>query len=507
MKYKINMIYVLFLFSTLILYPSYFPLGCGNNQIKNLPRIKVEKRAMSSSVRTFGIVSLKPLRPIVVFYNAIAITISSEVGDKVEEGRILATLNLSPESSAETARAYRAYRLAKLEWDMVNGVLIIPRFSGSIISVNAHEGQKVRKGTVIARVRLDPSVQERLARLKVDWENAKAELDRLVLEEELGRSKHERGTLSDMAWEQLKAQANIARTREKMLSQQMSDLAGGVGLSSSSIANNTITGYLRSPAAGSIVGLNIQPGQRIDPQMPSPLGAVKTVSSLKKSGPDRTDPKYIAYREAESAWKAIAETMGQHPDDPDIQLDTMFLRSPINGKVVWINPILSANNLIPANTRAFVVGGDKDYSILAKVHEADVGKIKVGASAKVDCNAISGQILMGTVTRIALYSDEMIQDLYSQYNVEIALDDPRASGVPADLRAGYTCKVDIQYINQANVIVLPLLSIHMGSNAYCMKWNGSSFIETPVTLGAISETEVIILSGINEGDEVLRDIR
>jgi macrolide-specific efflux system membrane fusion protein len=81
--------------------------------------------------------------------------------------------------------------------------------------------------------------------------------------------------------------------------------------------------------------------------------------------------------------------------------------------------------------------------------------------------------------------------------------DVTSTDVP--LRPNMTATVDIVVARKADVVVIPNRAVKRGTaGRYLVDvWNGQSAESRPVTIGLSNDTVTEILSGVNEGEEVV----
>lgn len=130
--------------------------------------------------------------------------------------------------------------------------------------------------------------------------------------------------------------------------------------------------------------------------------------------------------------------------------------------------------------------------------ETDVSRIQSGMIALVSVDAFPGQPLSGQVTEIALSANA--QSGVVLYPVTVLLD---PTELP--LRPGMTINVTFPIEQRNDTLLVPLRAVETeNGQAYVTRVtaSGREAERVAVTLGLITDTQVEILSGINEGDVV-----
>jgi HlyD family secretion protein len=128
--------------------------------------------------------------------------------------------------------------------------------------------------------------------------------------------------------------------------------------------------------------------------------------------------------------------------------------------------------------------------------ETDVSRIQVGLPVTVSVDAFPGQQLIGQVTEIALSAD--VQSGVVLYPVTIRV---KAGNLP--LRSGMTINATFQIEERKDTLIVPFRAVETeGGQAYVTRVTDSGNERVAVTLGLITDTQVEILSGIEQGDVV-----
>lgn len=140
-----------------------------------------------------------------------------------------------------------------------------------------------------------------------------------------------------------------------------------------------------------------------------------------------------------------------------------------------------------------------DVSILeaeVNLDETDVVRIALGMQVIVTVDAFPGMEVSGEVTEIA--PTAAIQSGVVLYPVTV-----RLNSTELPLRSGMTISVIFPIEERTNTLLVPFRAIETeGGQAYVTRVTASGSERVAVTLGLITDTQIEILSGINEGDVV-----
>jgi macrolide-specific efflux system membrane fusion protein len=144
------------------------------------------------------------------------------------------------------------------------------------------------------------------------------------------------------------------------------------------------------------------------------------------------------------------------------------------------------------------VADTKRLQIVGNFTESDVTKLKIGQSATVTFDALSGVTASGKVTLIDPVSQTTNNVV--QYAATISLSD-----VPKTVRLGQTTSVQVIVAKADNVLAVTSSSIRTagGQNTVTVLQNGQQ-VTKRVEIGVKGDTTTEIKSGLNEGDQVVR---
>ncbi len=145
----------------------------------------------------------------------------------------------------------------------------------------------------------------------------------------------------------------------------------------------------------------------------------------------------------------------------------------------------------------------RDLIFKGTVDEIDVGKLQVGAEARLKIGALPDRTVTGRLTRIAPQARE--EDGARLFEVEIELD-------PTDvlLRAGYSANADLMIREKTDILTIPERLVHFDDAGE------AAWVELPadvpdgepkkvdIETGLSDGLNVEILSGLEEGQQVVQ---
>lgn len=150
------------------------------------------------------------------------------------------------------------------------------------------------------------------------------------------------------------------------------------------------------------------------------------------------------------------------------------------------SPVLTIANLV-------------EYSIKLAINEVDIPKVKVAQTAEVSLDAFSGRTFTGLVTHVDQVGTNDAGIV--TYNVVLDITDPIAA-----IRPGMTANVDIAVAEVKNTLVVPNSAIKPYKGKKAVQVINAETGEPeyiPVEVGIRSPEKTQIMSGIEEGTEVI----
>jgi macrolide-specific efflux system membrane fusion protein len=149
-------------------------------------------------------------------------------------------------------------------------------------------------------------------------------------------------------------------------------------------------------------------------------------------------------------------------------------------------------------TSVLLIGNFDNMIINTTVNEIDITKIKAGENATITLDAFPTQTFVGQV-----YSVDSIGAISSgvvSFNVYVKMIDP-----PGTVHSGMTASVIIQTERKDNVLSVPSTAVQTtNGQAYVrVKGKNGQITQVAVTTGISSDTDTEIISGLNEGDNVV----
>ena len=173
------------------------------------------------------------------------------------------------------------------------------------------------------------------------------------------------------------------------------------------------------------------------------------------------------------------------------------VRSPANGTVA--NLSIAQGQSVNAATSALIVKSVGDTWVQLAVNETDISTVEKGQTATVSIDALKDKELPGTVERVD--SIGTVTSGVVTYNVYILL-----SELDQDIKPGMTAQVDIQTQKKEDVLVVLNSAIkpYQGGKAVqIVDEKTDELIYLPIEIGIVGPTKSEIVSGLEEGQEIV----
>ena len=165
------------------------------------------------------------------------------------------------------------------------------------------------------------------------------------------------------------------------------------------------------------------------------------------------------------------------------------------GDIITVPTSLTLATTSPA---IILVDEDVNTTIKINVGETDVLKIAEGQSAKVELDALKGKTFSAIVDRVDTVASPT--QTVITYAVYIVLDEQVES-----IRRGMTADVDIVVASKENILTVPASAVkpYEGGKAVRVVDSQGEIEFVPVEVGSRGDGMIEILSGIDEGTEVI----
>lgn len=188
------------------------------------------------------------------------------------------------------------------------------------------------------------------------------------------------------------------------------------------------------------------------------------------------------------------------------QLTSSVITAPISGIVSNVSLVegmvlssggSSSDQTAVSSQRVAVIQNEASPILMFNITEIDVPKIKIGEKATITLDSLSGKTFTGevvSVDRIGTVSSNV-----TNYAVIIRLDTTSSEILP---NMAVTASIIIETKN--DVLLVPSAAIQVQNNdSFVRVLKNGKAQEVSVQTGISSDTQIEIISGISEGDEVI----
>jgi HlyD family secretion protein len=203
-------------------------------------------------------------------------------------------------------------------------------------------------------------------------------------------------------------------------------------------------------------------------------------------------------------------------NDAKRQLGETQILAPMSGivtkKSLQVGELATGLSTFSSGTTIVKIEDKSSMLVKLDINEIDTAKLKLGMTSNIDIDAVPARIYHGTVTKIAPASKESAtpgassSDTVVKYEVEIRLTDPDQF-----LRSGMSAKCTVKVLNRTDVVVLPVeFLLREGRKAYVFiapanpKDPKAQATKKEIQLGAQTGASVEVVSGLKDGDQVVR---
>ncbi len=226
-------------------------------------------------------------------------------------------------------------------------------------------------------------------------------------------------------------------------------------------------------------------------RMPAYLAAVASLNKAQASSP--SSQKAAAQAAVVAAQQAVNVAKAA--------VDDATLVAPIDG-TVFLNPagtpgadgkipVASPGSAVSFASAPFSVVDLNGSTFVAEVDEADVDRLKVGMSATVTLDSFPGKSFKTTVLRISSASQPTATG-GTIFPVELALQDT-GKNILIGMKGDAT--IEVSSIQGAMTIPVEALFNENGKN-FVYRVDNNKLVKTDITVGATTDTEVEVLSGL-----------
>jgi RND family efflux transporter MFP subunit len=208
---------------------------------------------------------------------------------------------------------------------------------------------------------------------------------------------------------------------------------------------------------------------------------------------------------------AVAQAM-ERVSDVEKQIAACRLVAPQDGIVVYYipeqrplrtYPLVAQGEPVREGQKLLQIPDLSQMVLLSRVPETVVSAVRAGQPVQVRVDAYPMKSLKGNVQEVGTHAlqADWLKNNVKNYPVRVAILDA-ATG----LKPGMSAEVAIDCGRAANVLRVPANAVvRSGAKVFCYTKSGQGIQKVEVRLGMRNDQEFEVKSGLNEGDQVLRD--
>lgn len=176
-------------------------------------------------------------------------------------------------------------------------------------------------------------------------------------------------------------------------------------------------------------------------------------------------------------------------------MESLEIKAPFDGIIFEVDA--KAGQTYEAEAKLFTIGDPKALEALVSVTEEDFPLVSIGQKVEMYFDARPDVTVKGKVERIIPTRIEGDSPLY---NIYLSLDE-----IPDGLAEGMTVDSNVTIASRPAVLCLPRSLVHASGNdkAIVQVWNGTSTESRDVKVGLRGDSNIEIVSGLKEGDQVV----
>ncbi len=171
------------------------------------------------------------------------------------------------------------------------------------------------------------------------------------------------------------------------------------------------------------------------------------------------------------------------------------LTSPISGTVVSVGINVGDTVSAGSSTSVIVIIGTHSYEVVGTLSSSQVPSVKIGDSARVQVDGVSGTIA-GTVSQVG-----PVQSGQSGYSYPLVVALPTST---SGLFSGSSANVVVATGALTNVLAVPTSAVQtLGSRSYVEVLSNGTLIRKSIKVGMVGDTYSQVLSGLGAGQTVV----
>lgn len=208
----------------------------------------------------------------------------------------------------------------------------------------------------------------------------------------------------------------------------------------------------------------------------------------------------IKYQQQQLTLQGLQDNLSEY--EKDLSELVYTTTSAVNGKVTEV--CVDEGTYTEENTVILKVADFSKLIVSASIEEYDAPLAEVGQEVLMTSDGLEGKEYTGTVTKVNDSAEAATTNMGTETAVpiEISVDNP--DGV---LKPGYNLDLEITILDKQDVITVSQSAVKTDGKAnteYVYAVEGGKAVKREITTGEENDTMVEVLTGIGEGDEIIK---
>lgn len=192
------------------------------------------------------------------------------------------------------------------------------------------------------------------------------------------------------------------------------------------------------------------------------------------------------------------------------QITKCVIKAPCSGQVVYANDadrrggneiVIQEGTQVRERQVLIRLPDPKRMQVKAKINEAKIALVATGMAASIRLDAFPDRELTGTVEKVSEYpaATSWFNSSIKEYETLV-----RIHNSVEGMRPGLTAEVKIRVAHLTKVLQVPVQAVlEQGEKHYCLLYKAGRWEARDVEIGPTNDKQVVIRSGLNEGEEVV----
>jgi RND family efflux transporter MFP subunit len=180
----------------------------------------------------------------------------------------------------------------------------------------------------------------------------------------------------------------------------------------------------------------------------------------------------------------------------------LWIKAPFDGVIAWIDvkngeTVSVVSSTSNSSTLLLTMAADNSVIVSTEVDESEIDKVKPGQTAAVTLNDKAETKLEGTVITVGKIGTTDNDVVVFTVEIKVALP-------PVKVNSAMTADVTIMINSRPNQLAIPVKAVVERRGKKMVRIaRGTDVAYVPVTLGEQIDTNIEVLSGLKEGDQIL----